>query len=184
MSRFQRLLARGLRRLGPAPAPPPPPPPALPPLPYSWILTHELAVGPMPAGASHWRQLEDAGFRSRFSCCYPEEESLSPVPPHWRSESLALPDHREQEPLQSERLLAALDRAEALILERSPLYLHCFAGRERSSLVAIGLTARRRSIDVFAALEWVRRCHPIAAPIYDHLDLLEQLLRSGAGYPG
>jgi hypothetical protein len=174
MSRFQRLLGRGLRRLRPAPSYAVPPP-----LPYNWILTNELAIGPMPGAGAHWRQLEEAGFRSRFSCCYPEEETLSPVPPHWRSEFLALPDHRQQEPLQPERLLAALNAAEALITEQGPLYLHCYAGRERSSLLAIGLTARRRSIDVFEALEWVRRCHQAASPIYEHLDILEQLLRSG-----
>lgn len=174
MSSFERILGRGLRRRGPAPGSEVPPP-----LPYSWILSNELAIGPMPSAGDHWRQLEEAGFRSRFSCCYPDEETLSPVPSHWRSESLALPDHRQQEPLQPQRLQAALDAAETLIAEQSPLYLHCFAGRERSSLVAIGLTARRRSIDVFAALEWVRRCHPGAAPIYEQLDILEQLLRSG-----
>lgn len=178
MSSFQRLLGRGLRRRGPAPVSLGPPP-----LPYNWILTNELAIGPMPGAGAHWSQLEEAGFRSRFSCCYAEEEALStPVPPHWRSQSVALPDHRQQETLQPERLLSALDAAEAMIAEQSPLYLHCFAGRERSSLLAIGLTARRRSIDVFAALEWVRRCHPAAAPIYEQLDILEQLLRRGPTY--
>lgn len=191
MARFRRLLRSSLRKLQPAitavagerpaPAGSPTAEPPAPPLPYSWILTNELAIGPMPAVAAHWRQLEEAGFRSRFSCCYSEEEAFSPVPPHWRSDSLALPDHRQQEPLRPDRLLAAIDAAEALIREHSPLYLHCFAGRERSSIVAIGLTARRRSIDVFAALDWVRRCHPPAAPIYEQLDILEQLLRRGSG---
>lgn len=176
MSYFKRLLVRGLRRLGPPPAPPPPP---LPPLSYSWILTNELAIGPMPGGASHWLQLEDAGFRSRFSCCYPNEKTFSQVPPHWSSNSVSLPDHRQQEQLSPERLLVAIDAADAMINERSPLYLHCFAGRERSSIVAIGLTARRRSIDLFEALEWVRRCHPTASPIYEHLDILEGLIRKG-----
>lgn len=189
MSTFQRLLVRSLRKLRPATtaadgsgpgmglAPNAETP--IPPLPYSWILTNELAIGPMPGAGSHWDQLEEAGFRSRFSCCYPEEERFSPIPPHWRSESLSLPDHRKQEPLRPERLEAALDAAEALITQHRPLYLHCLAGRERSSLVAIGLTARRRSIDVFDALDWVRRCHPAAAPIYEQLDILEQLLRKG-----
>lgn len=177
MSRLQRLLGRGLRKL--SSSSPPAGQPPVPPLLYSWILTNELAIGPIPGDDSHWRQLEEAGFRNRFSCCYPEEEeAFSPAPAHWRSEGLALPDHRQQELLLPERLLAALDAAEALMIEGSPLYLHCLAGRERSSLLAIGLTARRRSIDVFAALDWVRRCHPPAAPIYDHLDLLENLLRN------
>lgn len=149
------------------------------PLPYSWILTNLLAIGPMPRHPSHWQQLEQAGFRSRFSCCYPNEEQLSPIPDHWRSESVGLPDHREQEDLLAERLNEALDRAEGLLQAEAPVYLHCFAGRERSSLMAVGLTARQRGMDVFEALDWVRRCHPAASPIYGHLDVLDQVLRQG-----
>ncbi|MFO0040152.1 MAG: hypothetical protein ACK522_14590 [Synechococcaceae cyanobacterium] len=149
------------------------------PLPYSWILTNLLAIGPMPRHPSHWQQLEQAGFRSRFSCCYPNEEQLSPIPDHWRSESVGLPDHREQEDLLAERLNEALDRAEGLLRADAPVYLHCFAGRERSSLMAVGLTARQRGMDVFEALDWVRRCHPAASPIYGHLDVLDQVLRQG-----
>lgn len=147
------------------------------PLPYSWILTKSLAIGPMPRQPSQWVQLEQAGFRSRFSCCYPEEEQFSPIPDHWQSLSQALPDHRNQEELTSERLSEALNLARGLLHSSAPVYLHCFAGRERSPLIGVGLTALERQIDVFAALDWVRRCHPAATPIYEQLDLLDQLLR-------
>ena len=147
------------------------------PLPYSWILSNRLAIGPMPRQAFQWEQLEQAGFRSRFSCCYPEEEQFSPIPDHWQIRSLALPDHRNQEELKAEKLLEALDLARGLLNSGSPVYLHCFAGRERSPLIGVGLTALERQIDVFAALDWVRRCHPAATPIYEQLDLLDRLLR-------
>jgi hypothetical protein len=147
------------------------------PLPYSWILTNKLAVGPMPRIEGHWRQLQEVGFRSRFSCCYPHEEIFAPVPEDWISEKIALPDHRDQEVLQANVLEEALIRCESLIETSAPLYLHCFAGRERSSLVAVGLTARQKDLDVFTALDWVRRCHPAASPIYDHLAILEGVLK-------
>jgi hypothetical protein len=147
------------------------------PLPYSWILTSKLAIGPLPRIEAHWQQLQDAGFRSRFSCCYPHEEQLNPIPEHWISETVALPDHREQEGLRSSVLEQALIHCERLIETNPPLYLHCFAGRERSSLIAVGLTARLRELDIFTALEWVRRCHPAASPIYDHLAILENVLK-------
>ncbi len=147
------------------------------PLAFSWILTNQLALGPMPASPSHWQQLEQAGLRQRFSCCYPEEERLAPPPLHWGNTGFALPDHRQQEPLLPERLSAALAAAEAPLLSGTPLYLHCWAGRERSPLLAVGLTARMRGLDLFSALDWVRRCHPSALPIYDHLELLDQVLK-------
>jgi len=147
------------------------------PLPYSWILANKLAVGPMPRTESHWRQLEEAGFQSRFSCCYPQEEIFAPVPDHWISRTLSLPDHREQENLQASVLGEALIVSENLIQANPPLYVHCYAGRERSSLIAVGLTARQKCLDVFTALDWVRRSHPIAAPLYTHLVILERVLQ-------
>ena len=147
-------------------------------LPCSWVLTNRLAVGPMPRCDRHWQQLEEAGFRSRFSCCYPEEETGLILPPGWSSERVSLPDHRQQEPMQEARLAMALARAEALVGDAAPVYLHCMAGYERSPLLAVGLTARLRGIDMLAALAWVRRCHPMAMPIYDHLVLLERILSS------
>lgn len=147
------------------------------PLPYSWILTNQLAVGPMPRTESHWRQLHEAGFRSRFSCCYPHEEMIPPMSEDWISENVSLPDHREQEELRPNMLQEALIRCENLIRTGAPLYLHCFAGRERSSLMAVGLTARLRQQDVFSALDWVRRCHPASSPLYDHLAILEDVLK-------
>ncbi len=148
-------------------------------LPFSWVLTDQLGVGPMPRSETHWRQLEDAGFRSRFSCCYPQEESGLILPPGWQSDGVALPDHRNQEPLQEARLALALSRAEALMNRAAPMYLHCLAGCERSPLLAVGLTARTRRTDLLSALAWVRRCHPMAMPIYSHLALLEAVLSAG-----
>ncbi|AFY28400.1 hypothetical protein Cyagr_1222 [Cyanobium gracile PCC 6307] len=166
-----RRFLKGLR-----PADRPLPPMAERSLPCSWVLTGQLAIGPMPRSDRHWRQLEEAGIRSRFSCCYQEEETALIIPAGWRSDRISLPDHRAQEPLLHHRLALALARAEALVTDAAPVYLHCMAGYERSPLLAVGLTARLRGIDLLAALAWVRRCHPMAMPIYDHLVMLEGLL--------
>ena len=148
------------------------------PLPYSWILTNQLAIGPRPLNSSQWQQLEEAGLRGRFSCCYQEEEAALPLPHQgWRSARVSLPDHRQQESLRIERLVEALTTADQLMEQGVPIYLHCLAGIERSPLIAVGLIARRRQIDIYAALDWVRRCHPAAQPIYSHLELLERILK-------
>jgi protein-tyrosine phosphatase len=131
----------------------------------------------MPRTDAHWLQLQEAGFRSRFSCCYPQEEIFAAMPTDWLGRSVPLPDHRAQETMQPSALEEALLDSEELITIGAPLYLHCFAGRERSSLVAVGLTARQRNVDVFTALDWVRRCHPISSPIYEHLVILEDVLK-------
>jgi hypothetical protein len=147
------------------------------PLPYSWIITSRLAIGPMPRSEFHWQQLEEAGFRGRFSCCYPEEEIFAPVPEHWLNDGFSLPDHRDQEDLQPEMLEQAIKTALNLLSQSQPIYMHCLAGKERSSLMATALVATINNKDLFDALEWVRRCHPSASPIYSHLDVLEQILK-------
>lgn len=145
-------------------------------LPWSWVLTNRLAIGPMPRKLKHWQQLQEAGFQSSFSCCYPEEDCDLIQPEGWISDRVSLPDHRNQEPMKEENLALALLRAEQLLYQSPPLYLHCMAGYERSPLLAVGLTARVRGIDLFAALAWVRRSHPTAMPIYPHLVMLEAVL--------
>jgi len=153
-------------------------PPQYPQISYSWILSNELAIGQLPASPYHWDQLQLAGFRSRFSCCYPDEE-IFPVPDNWYSAGVSLPDHRQQETLSELRLREALNTAEKILLSNKiPLYLHCYAGKERSALMAVGLIAKRKTLDIFSALEWVRRCHPSAQPSYDHLDLMARVLTS------
>jgi hypothetical protein len=147
------------------------------PLIYSWILNHQLAIGPMPRRTFHWNQLGDVGFKTRFSCCYPHENVFAPIPSDWSSANVALPDHRQQEILDIDRLRLALNTAEELVINSAPVYLHCFAGQERSSLLAVGLTAKIKKVDVFAALEWVRRCHPISSPNYEHLEMLDSILK-------
>lgn len=147
------------------------------PLPYSWVLTNTLAVGPLPSSEAHWQQLDAVGLRSRFSCCYPVEQAgLPPPPPHWSSGGSPLPDHREQEPLQAQQLALALEAAEQMMERSAPLYLHCLAGMQRSPLLAVGLAARQRNMPLLMALDWVRRCHPAATPLYSHLEVLEQVL--------
>ena len=149
-----------------------------PPLSYNWIITNKLAIGPMPKSESHWKQLEYDGFLNRFSCCYPYEHIFTPIPQSWRSIEVSLPDHREQEPLDKQKLIHALKQAEGMILHHpNALYLHCFAGQERSALMAIGLVCILEKKDLFDSIAFVRQCHKRAKPLYSQLDLLEQVIK-------
>lgn len=147
------------------------------PLPYNWIKTGILAIGPIPKSQSHWDQLENDGFKKRFSCCYPNEHIYTPIPEDWTTKEVSLPDHRFQDDLQADQLIYALDEAHAMVCETSgPVYLHCFAGQQRSVLIAIGLVCRLDNMNLFDSLNYVRQCHKSARPMYSHLDLLERIL--------
>jgi hypothetical protein len=145
---------------------------------YSWIQNGKFAIGPMPRSEAHWRQLENAGFRSRFSCCYKEEEVFTAPPPTWRQESVGLPDHRQQEPMNINRLEKALISAQHLIENQPATYIHCFAGRERSALVAVGIIARSEHVVVLQALLFIRLCHPSDSPLFNDLSILDELIKN------
>ncbi|MEB3317229.1 MAG: hypothetical protein VKO39_03715 [Cyanobacteriota bacterium] len=150
----------------------------MPPFNYSWIITGRLAIGPMPRKYEDWKLLENNGIIKRFSCCYPEEHVFAPIPEAWESKQVSLPDHRLQEKLTSERLIFAIKEAINLIeKDDSPVYLHCFAGQERSSLLATGIVSLIEDKDLFESLAWVRQCYRNAKPLYEHLDLLETTLK-------
>lgn len=149
-----------------------------PPLLYSWVLSGRLAVGPMPQSVQQWQQLDAAGFRSRFSCCYPDEERQSFPPKSWLQARVSLPDHRLQEDLKLEQLRSAIEQASELLHQAPAMYLHCLAGMERSPLVAVGIVAKEKNIDLLSALDAIRMCHPPAKPMYEHLDVLDQLIRA------
>jgi predicted protein tyrosine phosphatase len=77
-----------------------------------------------------------------------------------------------------ELLADALDAALELYQQAPPLYLHCWAGMERSPLLAVGLLCRAEGLDVFEALAQVRSQHTIAKPLIPHLVLLESILET------
>jgi predicted protein tyrosine phosphatase len=129
----------------------------------------------MPQTPEHWSALEQHGIQSVFSCCDPVEGIWQP-PDHWRQLRVPLPDHRNPEAMNPELLDHAISSALDLYGSTPPLYLHCWAGMERSPLVAVGLLCRAESLDFFQALAQVRTQHPIAKPLIPHLILLESLI--------
>lgn len=146
-----------------------------PPKPFSWIRTRRLAIGGFPQRPSHWEALQAAGIRRVFSCCDPGEAPWQP-PADWRAEQMALPDHRHSDPPSPALLGDALERLERLHNGGEALYLHCWAGMERSPLLAVGLLCRCEGLAFFEALAQVRALHPAARPITSHLLVLEQIL--------
>ena len=143
----------------------------------SWLRTRRLAIGPIPQLPSHWLALRQQGVQSIFSCCEADEGQWQP-PQEWPQRRVPLPDHRQPNAMTSAMLDHAINAALDLYSTGEPLYLHCWAGKERSPLVAIGLLCRAESLNLFEALAQVRSQHPSAQPLIPHLLILESLLAS------
>lgn len=141
----------------------------------SWLRTRELAIGAQPQTQDHWHALDQAGIRSVLCTSFPDEGIWCP-PEHWLSARIPLNDHRKPDALDDQDLQRAIDQAVRLMEKAPALYLHCWAGVERSALVAIGTIARLEQIDLLTSLEQVRRMHPTARPLTKHLLKLERIL--------
>lgn len=142
---------------------------------FTWLRSRRLAIGPMPQTPAHWGLLEQQGVQSIFSCCDPSEGPWQP-PQHWRQGRVSLPDHRNPEQMTPALLEHGLHAALELYQAAPPLYLHCWAGMERSPLLAVGLLCRAEGLELFEALAQVRAQHPIAKPLVPHLVILEAIL--------
>jgi protein-tyrosine phosphatase len=129
----------------------------------------------MPQTPHHWLALQHQGIQSIFSCCDVAEGPWLP-PQEWPQRCVPLPDHRQPDAMTSKMLDQAINAALDLYSTKLPLYLHCWAGMERSPLVAIGLLCRAESLNLFDALAQVRCQHPISKPLIAHLLILESLL--------
>jgi hypothetical protein len=130
----------------------------------------------MPQSQQHWLELRQQGVQSIFSCCEEEEGPWLP-PQEWQQQRFPLPDHRRPDEMTGAMLNQAINSALDQYNTGFPLYLHCWAGMERSPLVAIGLLCRAESLNLFETLEKVRFQHPIAKPLMPHLLILESLLK-------
>jgi hypothetical protein len=144
---------------------------------FSWIIPNQLGIGPAPLTADHWKTLNQVGFLSRFSCCYPsEEEGLSRPDFPIMEGRVAFPDHRNQETLSKPRLLEAIQVSMELMTQAQPLYLHCWAGQKRSALLAIAHVSLLQQISVLNAMILVKEAHPPTNPVYEHLELLNEII--------
>lgn len=155
-----------------------------PELTWNWLLSGRLAIGSHPQSELDWRQLRRAGINAVFNCCFPDEDRHLPTVPEawgWNCQRVSLPDHRAQVPLSEQTLKSNLEVLHDLYVASDSLYIHCWAGQERSVLMGIGLLAYGQQMTIFEALDHTKRHHPPSRPLFGQLALLEEVLNSLRG---
>ena len=61
------------------------------------------------------------------------------------------------------------------MIQKGPVYVHCFAGVERSPLICIAYLMKNQNIDLQDALEYLMQTHPITNPLKGQLNIISQL---------
>lgn len=146
---------------------------------WSWLKHSEIAIGSHPMDEKDWIQLRQAGITGVFNCCSSNEDQNLPTFPAswgWHSIRCPLPDHRVKQNLEQKLLIEALEMLSDLYVSTSSIYIHCWAGQERSVLMGIGLLSLQDDMSIFESLDYVKRMHRPAKPLFSQLALLENVI--------
>tara|TARA_B100001250_G_C19813462_1_gene796968 strand:+ start:4001 stop:4477 length:477 start_codon:yes stop_codon:yes gene_type:complete len=138
-----------------------------------WVLINEIAIGPAPAINKDLDILEDNGIKLIFSLCSEKEKPMATEAKN-RFELFrnVLPDHTYNRLPQISEIINILDQITNLS-KFGPIYIHCFAGIERSPIICMAWLIRENSLNFNDALEYLRQVHPETNPLPEQLMLLK-----------
>ena len=141
----------------------------------NWVLINELAVGSAPHKIENLIELNKLGIKNILSLCDSEEFNL---PIDWITKfnwnRYVLPDHKSNQKLSGKSIKNALDIVRSLI-DTGPVYVHCFAGVERSPIVCMGWMIKYKHLSQRQALDYLSNVHPITNPLPDQYKALKEI---------
>ena len=142
---------------------------------FDWVLIDELAVGALPKKNKHLNFLKSKNIKSIFTLCAKEEGEIETnIEDFFFCERYVLPDHTSKKLPSLDQIRKSIEILENL-MRKGPVYLHCFAGVERSPLICIAYLITKKNIDVQNALEYMMQIHPRTNPLKGQLDILNKL---------
>lgn len=146
-----------------------------------WVIDNRLAVGPLPTEATQ-TVLLDAGIQSILTLCGEAEGT----PPETLRQSVqwnrwVLPDSHYDYPLTIELLRPAIDFVRQSILDKRAIYVHCFAGIERSPTVCVAYLCVYEQMQPWEALNWLKQTNPRTGLTSEQVKVVNELVRSTKG---
>ena len=137
-----------------------------------WVLIDELAVGSAPRADRHLNLLKNKGVSSILSLCSTNEASeLDSMKEHFCCARIVLPDHRSGRKLEEVELLMAVNKLAELKANGS-VFVHCFAGIERSPLICMAWLVREHGLTAQRSLDYLMQVHPGTNPLSSQMDVL------------
>ena len=102
-----------------------------------WVLNNELAVGRAPLKKSHFEYLANKNIKSILNLC---NEKEAPIEETFKSifnfKRFTLPDHKVNKEIEVWEIKEIIKIIESL-KSYGAVYIHCFAGVERSPLICM-----------------------------------------------
>ena len=142
---------------------------------FDWVLINQLAVGSFPKTSVHFQILKKNRISSILNLCDPAEGELSrQFKENFHCENYVLPDHRNKRFPNENEIDSATNLLEDLMI-RGSVYVHCFAGVERSPLICISYLMKHKNLEKQDALEYLMQIHSSTNPLKGQLETLSKL---------
>ncbi len=142
---------------------------------FSWILVDELMVGSAPLTKEHLLILKREGIKSVLTLCSSKEVDLAQeINKHFVNQRFVLPDHTFRKYPEPGEIINVLEILENLIKE-GPVYVHCFAGIERSPLICMAWLIKKYKMGVNESLRYMMSMHQKTNPLPRQLDCLHKI---------
>lgn len=143
---------------------------------FSWVLVDELMVGSAPLHNDHLMILKREGINSVLTLCSSKEVNISKdINNYFTHNSFILPDHTFKKYPQTDEIISVLEILEDLI-RKGPVYVHCFAGIERSPLICMAWLIKKYKMGVNESLRYMMSIHKKTNPLPGQLDCLHKLV--------
>ena len=142
---------------------------------FSWVLVDELMVGSAPLNKDHLMILEREGINSVLTLCSSKEVNIpQDINNYFLHRSFILPDHTFKKYPQPDEIISVLEILENLI-RKGPVYVHCFAGIERSPLICMGWLIKKYKMGVNESLRYMMNNHKKTNPLPGQIDCLHKI---------
>lgn len=143
---------------------------------HSWVLVDELMVGSAPINKDNLIELEKEGIKSVLSLCSTEEVKLpDEINEFFICKRFVLPDHTYKKNPKTEEVLEILSILEVLI-KNGPVYVHCFAGIERSPLVCMAWLISKYKMGINESLIYMMNVHKRTNPLPQQIAALNKII--------
>ena len=140
-----------------------------------WVLNNELAIGRAPLKTTHFEHLKKNKIKSILNLCKEEEAPIyNEVKDYFEFKRYILPDHK----VNKEILIAEVHEIILIIdslIKTGPIYVHCYAGIERSPIICMSWLVAKHKLSPQRALDYLMEVHPGTNPLPSQFKLLNKI---------
>ena len=143
---------------------------------FNWVLINELMVGSIPLNEKDVLILKNKGIKSILSLCSDEEAIIyKSIDSIFKRKQYTLPDHKYSQSLALKDINNVLNILSDQI-DHGPVYVHCFAGVERSPLICMAWLIKSQGMSVIEALNYMMSIHKRTNPLPEQINCLHKLI--------